>query len=372
MLYVAPPPQNMTSSKQFEFRAKCAYPMARSSTLQIAVLAITGAGLLFVLMLTAAVVYWRDHTIIRHSSPNFCIAMMGGGVLAHIFVALLILEPTSDFQCLLLPWIGHLSVMMLFGPLFAKTQRLKKIFLNPKLHAIRLNDRELFGWIAVFLLAGIAYLALWSGLSPVALTHVTQGDPQPVSYAVCSSKAAGWAYVAAGFEWVVLGWGSFLAYQVRNIPDNFNETRYIGIVIYNLAFCSAIVLPIVWFLVVDINALLAIQSIAFVSIACATLAILFVPKVVTIRALSRNVSRLNSADKTRMVPAGGSDDKRRKAAAMAAARVGLVGDTASPKNGGPAGSGPAALVGTSLDPRASMRHGNAYTASPRANKMKEH
>jgi hypothetical protein len=79
--------------------------------------------------------------------------------------------------------------------------------------------RVVVGWVLVFMLAGASYLAVWNSLSPVSLIRVSQGDPEPVSYAMCASTQPWWVYLGACFEWLVLVWGSYLCYHVRNIPE---------------------------------------------------------------------------------------------------------------------------------------------------------
>jgi hypothetical protein len=55
-------------------------------------------------------------------------------------------------------------------------------------------------------------------------------------------------------------------------------------VVYNLALCSMVILPIVWFLVVDVTALLAIEALSFTIATTVSIALIFVPKVLSIRA----------------------------------------------------------------------------------------
>ena len=55
-----------------------------------------------------------------------------------------------------------------------------------------------------------------------------------------------WQAVSYSFKSIFLCYGVFLAFMTRSLPGSFNESAYIGLAVYNMAFCSGVVLLVLY------------------------------------------------------------------------------------------------------------------------------
>ena len=104
---------------------------------------------------------WRNKNIMKSASWRLCLLMCFGCILGYIAIILFGFDEgyvndhsiTWKFLCNFRGFLGISSLILAFGPLFAKTYRISKIFNNKVLKVQAIPDSHLFG--AIFIVYGI-------------------------------------------------------------------------------------------------------------------------------------------------------------------------------------------------------------------------
>lgn len=217
--------------------------------------------IIFMLLVSAAATfYFRKHSVIRAASYPFLLLMHFGCILGIIHLFMAHDYPLSKQQCVAQAWIGHLAFWIVFSSLFAKSWRIAKIFNAKKLEKQRLTDRSLvFGVVGIVGVA-VLWLILWSAIDGLQPLQVLSGTTQLLQ-TWCRSRQSFWAYVilAAELAWLLVG--VWLAVSTRNIPGDFNESKFIGMVIYNTAFVAGFIIPLLFSVVTEPSIAIVLQCI---------------------------------------------------------------------------------------------------------------
>ena len=109
-----------------------------------------------------------------------------------------------------------------------------------KMRRIKIKRANLFGIVAIFLLATIAGLILWTILDPPVptLEFFLQDDVDDKGETIvnvqghCKSDGNYWMYGAMFIHLAMLLWAAVLAFQTRHTPQHFRESTVLAAVIY--------------------------------------------------------------------------------------------------------------------------------------------
>jgi uncharacterized membrane protein len=163
--------------------------------------------------------------------------------------------------------------------LFTKTWRIWRISVeSEKLRRVKIKDGYLLRIVVGMLLFESFLLALWTGLDPP--TAALKEDPlseNTLRY-VCSSETSIWLAILIVFNGILLIPGVGLAYLTRNVPQEVNESRTVGVSIYTITLILIITIPVLVFLSNFPTAGLLIQALATWLVLTSTLLLLFIPK----------------------------------------------------------------------------------------------
>jgi len=174
-------------------------------------------------------------------------------VLMLISAILFVSNPTKQANiCGLRPWIITIGVMGVLAPLFAKTSRLATLFNNNAgLKRIKITNVMLLLEIAKAMFGPILVLSVWFCLDFPRPTLVEMFQQQEFHGAMIRTTTTYqdqckndmrfvWVLVAYVLGYVL--YGSNLAYQTRNVPEAFNESKSIGISLYFILIIGAMVI----------------------------------------------------------------------------------------------------------------------------------
>jgi hypothetical protein len=246
-----------------------------------------------------------------HASSPIFMALFIFGICLLFFAVLAKIQNQTNQTCSIQPWLFHLGFSVSYGSLFAKTWRLHKIFNNESLTAQKITNTELLLLLGAYLLFDVIILSSWMGISPLSIASVAQRK-------CVSDKGMIFTYIFIGTKGLVLLAGALLTYevltpaslsvlshhgfmfmcvfvhstcflllktltcvcQVRKVPSQFNESKFIGAAVYNIFLIGLIWVGVVY----GIGSNLSIPSITTVEVilmilACLlTMSILLAPK----------------------------------------------------------------------------------------------
>jgi hypothetical protein len=191
-------------------------------------------GISFCLICMAIVITCRRHRIIFSLSPVFLLLTLLG--LSFVFASALVqVAHVAVPVCNAAVWLFNIGFTLTFGAIFAKTFRLYAIFGNPVLRSLTITNRQLLKALAIFLAYDIIIIILWQTLSP----YIVSEEIYPQCKTSGSKLYSGFLIAEKG---LLLLYGAFLTYQVSGVPSNYNESKWLGLSLYNIGITSAVMI----------------------------------------------------------------------------------------------------------------------------------
>ena len=253
---------------------------------------ITGIMILLTLLLMFFVIWFgiiMKYRRLRVASPLFLL-LLSFSVLVGYFSIYSWFGKPHPVSCAFQPWLLGLPAISMITVLCVKILRIWRIFLFP-MEKKRITNLELLvGWFIVMIPA-IVILLLWTIISTPTAKMVKHNEEHYVCATGGFTEEPGgiifFSIFAIYGAFVLLG-GVVISVLARNIPQQFNETKLLAVSIYNLAFLSAVVIP-VYVVIVTSNPFVAwiLKTLAVLYAFTATLFLQFVPQIVGVFVLDR-------------------------------------------------------------------------------------
>lgn len=194
---------------------------------------------------------------------------------------------TSDIACQMRPWLLSNGFVLMFAPLVLKTYRAQDIFNTRQLAKRPLTNAQLGQILLVLLALNAVVCSMWQLTDPMEM-RIKRVNPSletghDYAFRVCESQNSGEFIIVLGVIVLALVLsGSMVAFQSRNIPKEFSDSRQIVVTIQTIVLFCIIGLPVAIFLHSDVEANFVVTS-AIVSVSTiATLMFVFGPKLVII------------------------------------------------------------------------------------------
>jgi len=238
----------MLKSRQFPTSSTSIERISESIGISVYVLA---SFLLLILTVTSCTFFYHQNTkLMKASTMSFCQMMLLFMGLMVICAVLFVKNPSDlPHNCAVRPWILAISLLGVLSPLFAKTSRLAQIFNDGQMKRIKITNRMLLLEIGKAMVGGVVILSIWfskeipysqlveinyqqeliDGVQHTAVVYQEQCKQQMLFV---------WILTAYILSYVV--YGSSLAYQTRNLPEAFNESKSIGMSLYCFAIMGAL------------------------------------------------------------------------------------------------------------------------------------
>lgn len=219
---------------------------------------------------------------VRAASPVFLIIALVACICGFLAVFAWYGKP-HPVACAFQPWLVTVPLIVLVSALFVKSFRVWRLYRSQ--HAIKaIPDLHLVVAIVLLSLPVIFINFLWSLLAtPTASLEDRDGH----EHYVCNTggflgEPFGIVFAALLIAYfaAVLLFGVFLSFVTRNVSSAFNESRLIGVSIYNLTFLGVVVIPVYFALqAAGPVAVWVIVATAILYGFAATMFVQFVPKV---------------------------------------------------------------------------------------------
>jgi len=231
------------------------------------------------IIITSIVTYYlvkhRNFIEIRRSSPLFLITMLIGIILAFCSILTFIGKPTK-FICILRPYVLVLTFGLTFFSLLLKTFRIKVIF--DKVN-IQVKDSNLILYLCILIGFQLILVTIWS--ITAGMTPEVKQVSKEMHYYVCQNNKDLGSYIQLALiilNGLTLVYGCYLAYKVKNVYSEYNESKVIGLSIYGIVICMIILMFIVNIKGLDHTTLFLIQSLMIILSADIILVFMFTPK----------------------------------------------------------------------------------------------
>ncbi|XP_033106895.1 gamma-aminobutyric acid type B receptor subunit 2-like [Anneissia japonica] len=244
-------------------------------------------------------IIYRNERLIKMSSPNMNNVIIFGCILCYITTVVYGLDSLhlSDsnlrIMCQVQKWGFAFGFTLSFGAMFSKTWRVYSIFTNKKLQKRVIKDPRLLAMVGVLLLIDLGILLTWQLTDPLEITikslknQTKEGKPLTIvniEQHLCQSTYqqyfTGALYIYKG---LLLIFGAFITWQTRNVNiPALNDSKYIGLSIYNVVIFSSLGVPLSFLLQDDASHTYVIIGGFIIFCTTLTLSLLFFPKVYSI------------------------------------------------------------------------------------------
>jgi len=164
---------------------------------------------------------------------------------------------------------------MAFGSIFLKTYRLHSIFNNKTMVVQPISDTKLLYRLSALIFFDATLFLIWGLITPIHILAsgqrecVSDGDTAFISILI----------VVKG---ILLAFGCYVTFQVRQIPSNWNESRYIAVSIYNVVVLSFVYVIINYAISIPISSFTIAQAVFILVGTTITLCSMFIPKFILI------------------------------------------------------------------------------------------
>ena len=182
--------------------------------------------------------------------------------------------------------------------------RIYRIFGRRKLQVVKLSNARLLRAFLLILAGDVLYLIVWQAVAPMSAVDSTalEADQRYHVYRQCSYAASPTSlHLFTASAVIKLSWlavGVLLAFSTRQVRDTFNESKSVGLVIYNVVFSLGLIIPLILFIDARGDTLSMLLTFCLLWITFFSLAILFLPKLVEWMASTRRASDLSTVHPT--------------------------------------------------------------------------
>mmetsp|Transcript_7396 Transcript_7396/g.14035 ORF Transcript_7396/g.14035 Transcript_7396/m.14035 type:complete len:466 (-) Transcript_7396:292-1689(-) len=185
-------------------------------------------------------VQWRQGTLGRSVQIEFLALLLAGLFLVSIGSLLLALKP-SKVTCTGSIWMVIFGYTLQLVPTLMRVSAIIKIIrASRKFRIVKVNIKALFTRsIGISAIAAL-YCMLWTIIDPPCARTTVElskeknnfGETIVSEYTFCDSNSSIWFVISFVCQGILLIGGSFLAWQMRTVPDVVNDSRELALMIY--------------------------------------------------------------------------------------------------------------------------------------------
>ncbi|XP_055351667.1 probable G-protein coupled receptor CG31760 [Paramacrobiotus metropolitanus] len=235
-------------------------------------------------IVTAAVIRYISHPVIRSASALFLLVTCLGGFVS-VVTGMIVFGKPSRASCMSREWFQHIGFALIYGPLLLKNWRIATIFTSIQgAKKVNLTDNRVMARLLFFIVIPTTlYLTVWTVVRPPNVDMFE--DLNGLKFYMCREGWMNYAIIIA--QCIFLLWGVYLCYQIRNVASSFNESKLIAWTIYNTIFMKNFLIIIRTFMIgmvgPDILYLMYIIELQ-IPVTC-TFAIIYGPKLYFLRTI---------------------------------------------------------------------------------------
>ncbi|XP_065223704.1 metabotropic glutamate receptor 1-like [Planococcus citri] len=193
-------------------------------------------GIILTLLTTAVFFKHRDTPVVKSSTRELCYIILLGVLMHHCTIFLCAAEP-SIITCFLLRICPPMSYTLVFGALLVKTNRIARLLviskrrfpnLNPRFMTLKAQGILVGILIMVQVILSSINVTVWQ---TTLIWEFNKDMQTPKTLKRCDFTAEASA-ICAIYNLILMFLCSYYAFKARNIPDNFNEAKFIGFLTY--------------------------------------------------------------------------------------------------------------------------------------------
>ncbi|XP_058443037.1 metabotropic glutamate receptor 1-like [Malaya genurostris] len=204
------------------------------------VLGFIGTGLVF-----GVFVRHNDTPVVKSSTRELCYLILVGMIISHSTIFAILAKP-SPFSCLISRAMPGISFAMIYASLLVKTNRIARILAGSK-KRFPTKKPKFMSATAQLVITGllisieIAIAVFMLILEPPNTEH--QYPTRQRTILACNTTRQG-ILVPLAFIFLLIILCTLYAWKTRNVPENFNEAKFIGFAMYTTCVIWVAFVPI--------------------------------------------------------------------------------------------------------------------------------
>ena len=299
--YLAPAARSYTLSVSYNGGAVSGSPFTImplsnldiSHSQEIGVQAVAAVASVGVLVCMALVVYYRAAPVVKAASPSFTLLILAGCQLVLVSSLIPAVRTIND-SCTPYAWTLSVGATLVFSSLIAKTWRIARIFESKRMRVKSIKDHKLVIPVLAAVVAELVFNGVWLTVDPLLATELVSSSNSLVHYVACSSNnSVLWYGLTFGMKAALVLYCVRLASQVRKVLTAFNDSHFIALSVYNVAFSSILVIALLYLLASAPASVYLVRN--FITIWCVavTTLLMLVPKVLQSEQVDDSDSKAN-------------------------------------------------------------------------------
>ncbi|KAJ3026198.1 UNVERIFIED_CONTAM: hypothetical protein HDU68_006072 [Siphonaria sp. JEL0065] len=250
-----------------------------ASSVRVGIGAAAIVGILFVGLNMVGLMKYQTLKLIRSNSVMFLFLSCLGCCLC--LVSLVVQMSTFTLSCKAAAVLDNVGFALIFGSLCVKSVRIQVLFDEKRSQKSKMNiavfvsDSVLTGYVAIGCILMVVFIIGWFMVLPPTTIDVITGD-QAVTERC--NLASTFGILITAIRIVVIFFAAFMAFQIRNVPSVYNESKFLGFTTYNWFLFSALLNALVEFAIVDSNTSFVVAGIAILVPTIMTVALLVTAK----------------------------------------------------------------------------------------------
>ena len=207
----------------------------------IVILTITCIGILATICVIIIFIVHFTNKIIKATGRELTVFLLVGIIVCYIVPFLFVIKPSAAICGI--RWVGvGLGFATCFSAILIRTIRIHRIFNRPLSTKQPLFVGSITQSVFTLILVGVQVLIMivWMVVERPGVKYVYTTTTGEV---LCNQSPYSSFTVIVGYNCVLLSATMYFAFRTRNVPKNFNETKFINLTVYSLAMIWVVLLP---------------------------------------------------------------------------------------------------------------------------------
>ncbi|CAJ1965662.1 unnamed protein product [Cylindrotheca closterium] len=205
--------------------------------------ALAAIACVLALAATLWVFMFREKHVVKVMQPNFlCMISIGVFILALAIVPAsiddqILSEEAAGMACMSVPWLLSIGFTISMSALFSKLWRIHRLFAATRRgRRVQLKEKDVIAPFALMFLFNFSVVLAWTIWAPLKFERVIVVDEPWNSYGNCQSEDEQLGNILTAVAFLVnagpLVAAAYMAYQVRNVSDEFSEAKRVGLALF--------------------------------------------------------------------------------------------------------------------------------------------
>jgi ABC-type branched-subunit amino acid transport system substrate-binding protein len=241
-------------------------------------------------------VQWNAKAKIVINSQAFLLQLIAAGcTVASFAIFTLTIDDTEgenmdpSAACMATPALFSVGFLLALTALAAKMHRISLIFNQKKLRLVRVTVYSAVRVVLMFIVLELIILILWISIAPlqyvrvVVISDVNQFPRSSSGTCTGADSSIGFLIASFAILFLALFWSAVVANSIKNVPTEFQETKYVALTVGSLLQVYLVAVPaaIASYSYV-LGRFILLSSIIFVSVAVLLL-FMFLPKILLVQ-----------------------------------------------------------------------------------------